>query len=797
MADIGRREKDLDLVEDFETVRAVTSDGRSVQVPKSKFGGNLEVASDNVLGGIKASPKSDTDTNEVKIDPNTGKLYCPPSEVAVATASKVGGIVAEAKTSNETGEVKIDSSTGKLYAPKGNGTPPDEEDITIVSKGGSSVLQFKNRGKDKGMGYIILRTGESLSSQMSETNTIYEVRYNFDMNGETLSVPDNCVLKFEGGSIANGTINGTFEVRTSKNGILFNNVSVGFKITNHTIESEWFGEISESVDSSIAINKSLSAAQSTNVVRFPRRSFTVANPIVVSSTRTIDGRNYKNRIGTNVIIPTANISVFVIGSGFIDGSLRNVSIQPSSSSSQLRKYVGIEMTGCESFVVENVKVQYADIAYKLVTQTQISVPTFKDISAHDCNTGMRIEGLNGGWANGIEVKPYWFTNNYTHFHILGGQVTTIQGGSVEIGNSGTKPSWFGSSPRGILTENNAIVNIYGCIWGENVNGSSTGYYIEAKGFSKINIYGDAWITDYMIMSDYAQINYFGSSHYGNLSYGAHSENVARLPMYYVSAKNCKWKNSTFCTPIDCMGKTAPDWNLRILRLSDGTPYFSTITLNSNIGDGSEYTNFSMAFKYVKTTSNQMTLLLNGGWTNTIVLTESSSNGIIRIKQGDNTKNSVYFKRRRREASNYEQGIIIVSFDYDNNRIITMDTENNFSEGTVDFLSNLPFDPFNYIFNFETDSGVRNFYLTDIVFFDSILSAADFIWWMDFLKNGGAEPTKIGTQRPDTAEMGHSFFNTSTNVLSVKASEEFSSTSLKSVNWVDIGNATTASVSETE
>lgn len=115
MADEGRREKDLDLVEEFNTVRAITKDGRSVQVPKSKFGGNLEVASDNVLGGIKASPKSDTDTNEVKIDPNTGKLYCPPSEVAMATAEKIGGIVADVKTSNETEEVKIDPSIGKAY----------------------------------------------------------------------------------------------------------------------------------------------------------------------------------------------------------------------------------------------------------------------------------------------------------------------------------------------------------------------------------------------------------------------------------------------------------------------------------------------------------------------------------------------------------------------------------------------------------------------------------------------------------------------------------------------------------
>ena len=73
----GRREKDLDLVEEFETVRAVTSDGRSVRIPKSKIGGNLETATETVLGGIKAAAKTEKETVEAKIDPTTGKLFVP------------------------------------------------------------------------------------------------------------------------------------------------------------------------------------------------------------------------------------------------------------------------------------------------------------------------------------------------------------------------------------------------------------------------------------------------------------------------------------------------------------------------------------------------------------------------------------------------------------------------------------------------------------------------------------------------------------------------------------------------
>ena len=44
---------------------------------------------------------------------------------------------------------------------------------------------------------------------VSDANTIYEIRYDFDLNGATITVPDNCVLKFNGGSIDNGTLKGT------------------------------------------------------------------------------------------------------------------------------------------------------------------------------------------------------------------------------------------------------------------------------------------------------------------------------------------------------------------------------------------------------------------------------------------------------------------------------------------------------------------------------------------------------------------------------------------------------------
>ena len=41
---------------------------------------------------------------------------------------------------------------------------------------------------------------------ISEPNTIYEIRYDFDLNGSTIEIHEGCTLKFNGGSLKNGTI---------------------------------------------------------------------------------------------------------------------------------------------------------------------------------------------------------------------------------------------------------------------------------------------------------------------------------------------------------------------------------------------------------------------------------------------------------------------------------------------------------------------------------------------------------------------------------------------------------------
>lgn len=77
---------------------------------------------------------------------------------------------------------------------------PDEEDIT--SEGG--LLKFKNRpafNDGYGRGYIILRAGTPIEAQITKANTIYEIRHDFNLSGKTLTMPEGCILRYNGGSI--------------------------------------------------------------------------------------------------------------------------------------------------------------------------------------------------------------------------------------------------------------------------------------------------------------------------------------------------------------------------------------------------------------------------------------------------------------------------------------------------------------------------------------------------------------------------------------------------------------------
>ena len=58
------------------------------------------------------------------------------------------------------------------------------------------------------MDYVVLKRCKSFWSQVTKPNTIYEIRRKYNLKSHTVTLPANCVLSFNGGSIVNGKIVG-------------------------------------------------------------------------------------------------------------------------------------------------------------------------------------------------------------------------------------------------------------------------------------------------------------------------------------------------------------------------------------------------------------------------------------------------------------------------------------------------------------------------------------------------------------------------------------------------------------
>ncbi len=104
-------------------------------------------------------------------------------------------------------------------------------------------------------GYYLLKETDSLSV-MNKPNMIYKLDYEFDLKGQTVTVADNCIIKFGSKScVKNGKIIFT---NTELDGTpCFKDMSFGGTITNDSVVISWFGLLNEAQEKVQTRNASL------------------------------------------------------------------------------------------------------------------------------------------------------------------------------------------------------------------------------------------------------------------------------------------------------------------------------------------------------------------------------------------------------------------------------------------------------------------------------------------------------------------------------------------------------------
>jgi len=142
--------------------------------------------------------------------------------------------------------------------------------------------------------YVVLNSDISFAKQVTASNTYYVIRNDFDLKGKTVRIPSGCELKFEGGSIDNGTIECNNTVINGSYNCF--RPSLTIKGGHSSIDLSWLGVIGSNPNNSTILN-SLNRISGSSYES--GRSFYLTDDVVCTEGDivlpwdvTIDGRNH-------------------------------------------------------------------------------------------------------------------------------------------------------------------------------------------------------------------------------------------------------------------------------------------------------------------------------------------------------------------------------------------------------------------------------------------------------------------------------------------------------------------------
>ena len=260
--------------------------------------------------------------------------------------------------------------------------PNSEEQLVYKEKGGEFNLDRDSKMEivEDGtiitsLGYKVLADGVDFSSQIIKANFVYEIRDKFDLDGQTVTVPTNSTLMFNGGQIVNGTLvcdNTTFS------GNVNIKVLLQGTIVNDYIYSSWFTSDSYSLNSDIVnsicnlqseqtlvFNKDITLNAGTltvSKIKFQgENNAVINNPPIFRSTGNIFVKdlNFRNiEVISQLFNSYANIhSVVTFESVTVDGcsTLRSVyHAEYKNEEAYNNKYVNLTINNCEFYNVKGI-----------------------------------------------------------------------------------------------------------------------------------------------------------------------------------------------------------------------------------------------------------------------------------------------------------------------------------------------------------------------------------------------------------------------------------------------------------
>lgn len=243
----------------------------------------------------------------------------PDIEYVQNNASKIpDGAILPQHLSKELQEMLL--SSGKVI------NLPDNEDLTTQG----IALKFKDREYNpeqaSGKGYKILRKNWTIidnnninlltQDMINSSNTIYIIRYDYDLNEETITIPEGCVLQFEGGSLSNGILSGNNTTITANMDHIFD-TSMTFSGTwlSDKVYPRWFGAIEDGIaDDTESLQKALDFANLSLLELRLVGNYLISDTLNVGFFQTIVGEDRSSFYNRCRIVQSENKNAFALHS---------------------------------------------------------------------------------------------------------------------------------------------------------------------------------------------------------------------------------------------------------------------------------------------------------------------------------------------------------------------------------------------------------------------------------------------------------------------------------------------------
>ena len=239
-------------------------------------------------------------------------------------------------------------------------------------------------------------------AMVSDANTIYVIQYDYDLNGQSITIPSGCTLLFEGGSIKNGTIVGNSTTIEAAQECIFDSITFSGTFITKAIYPEWFAGNSDSAHIQAAVD---AAQVIMGIIVLSEKVYNITETININNRVRIQGAQ-NTQLKTTLAIP-------IIEGNLTYTSIRDVYFVGNESSIVTDSY-GIKMTGGYVVELHNCRFYKLDIGMRLggvqitIDNCYFNNNNYGAVSYKKANISTCVNFLNCTFTENVE---YAFCDN--------------------------------------------------------------------------------------------------------------------------------------------------------------------------------------------------------------------------------------------------------------------------------------------------------------------------------------------------------------------------------------------------